>query len=99
MANIPYILTEQSLTVVLNGKSMTMESTNPKFEDAVALLESLRSKVSAYTHQVDDKTVLTSVRIGIAEYQETDSMDSLLSRADSALYSVKSKGRNSLVIG
>ena len=40
MANIPYILTEQSLTVVLNGKSMTMESTNPKFEDAkVALTE------------------------------------------------------------
>ena len=40
MANIPYILTEQSLTVVLNGKSMTMESTNPKFENAkVALTE------------------------------------------------------------
>jgi diguanylate cyclase (GGDEF)-like protein len=81
------------------GEEFLVILTSPKFEDAVALLESLRSKVNVYTHQVDDKTVLTSVSIGIAEYQETDSMDSLLSRADSALYSVKSKGRNSLVIG
>jgi len=32
--SIPYILTDKSLTVVTNGKSMTMESTNPSFENA-----------------------------------------------------------------
>jgi hypothetical protein len=32
--SIPYILTDKSLTVVVNGKSMTMESTNPSFANA-----------------------------------------------------------------
>ena len=36
--SIPYILTDKSLTVVINGKSMTMESTNPSFVNAKAAL-------------------------------------------------------------
>ena len=31
---IPYILTDNSLTVVVNGKSLTMESSNPAFGEA-----------------------------------------------------------------
>lgn len=31
---IPYILTDESLTVVVNGKSLTMESSNPSFAEA-----------------------------------------------------------------
>ena len=31
---IPYILTDESLTVVVNGKSLTMESSNPSFKEA-----------------------------------------------------------------
>jgi hypothetical protein len=31
---IPYILTDESLTVVVNGKSLTMESSNPSFTEA-----------------------------------------------------------------
>jgi len=31
---IPYILTDNSLTVVINGKSLTMDKTNPSFGEA-----------------------------------------------------------------
>ena len=31
---IPYIITDKSITVVVNGKSLTMESTNPSFQKA-----------------------------------------------------------------
>ncbi len=31
---LPYILTDESLTVVVNGKSLTMESSNPSFVEA-----------------------------------------------------------------
>lgn len=67
--------------------------------EASILMESLRSKVSSYSFEVDDKTVLTSVSIGVANYQEKDTMDSLLSRADNALYLAKSRGRNSVILG
>ncbi|NLQ17468.1 GGDEF domain-containing protein [Marinomonas sp. M1K-6] len=70
-----------------------------KIADAAIVMEALRSNVNAYSFQVDEKTVSTSVSIGLAGYQDKDSMDSLLSKADNALYLAKSKGRNSVVIG
>ena len=35
---IPYILTDNSLTVVLNGQSLTMEKTDPAFKEAKVAL-------------------------------------------------------------
>ena len=68
-------------------------------KDASILMESLRAKVNAYSFKADDKTVSTSVSIGIASYQDKDTMDALLSRADNALYLAKSHGRNSVILG
>jgi len=39
---IPYILTDESLTVVVNGKSLTMESSNPSFREAVKAISDER---------------------------------------------------------
>ena len=39
---IPYILTDESLTVVVNGKSLTMESSNPSFGEAVKAISDER---------------------------------------------------------
>lgn len=68
-------------------------------ESALDLMELLRQKVHAYSIPVAGNIVLTSVSIGISHFQETDSVDSLLSRADDALYLAKSKGRNCVVVG
>ena len=37
---IPYILTDDSLTVVLNGESFTMNKSNPAFRNALEALQS-----------------------------------------------------------
>ena len=43
---IPYILTEQSLTVVVNGKALTMASDHPNWETAkVALTDGDASQI------------------------------------------------------
>jgi len=31
---IPYILTDNSLTIVVDGKALTMENSNPSFNEA-----------------------------------------------------------------
>ena len=36
---IPYILTNESLTVILNGKSLTMNGDNPSFRAATDALQ------------------------------------------------------------
>ena len=35
---LPYILTDNSLTIVVDGKALTMESSNPSFNEATKLL-------------------------------------------------------------
>ena len=35
---LPYILTDNSLTIVVDGKALTMESSNPSFNEAKKLL-------------------------------------------------------------
>ena len=35
---IPYILTDNSLTIVVDGKALTMENSNPSFNEAKKLL-------------------------------------------------------------
>ncbi|MCB5161102.1 diguanylate cyclase domain-containing protein [Marinomonas algarum] len=66
---------------------------------SIKLMETLRQKVKDFTLSIEGKTLETSVSVGVAEYHDTDSMDSLLSRADSALYEAKSQGRNRVVSG
>ena len=41
---IPYILTDDSLTVVLKGESFTMNRANPAFRNAIEALESDNSE-------------------------------------------------------
>lgn len=41
--------------------------------------------------------IKTSVSVGFAEYREGDSIDSMLTRADDALYQAKREGRNRMV--
>ncbi|TYL46782.1 diguanylate cyclase domain-containing protein [Marinomonas sp. IMCC 4694] len=81
------------------GEEFLVILTSCPLHEAMALMELLRTKVSEFSLSVDESQVTTSVSIGVVEYQPVDSMDSLLFRADSALYSVKSKGRNSVMAG
>ncbi len=64
-------------------------------EDARIAAERLRSAVEKTPHNVDNKTIVTTISIGIASLEANDkTFDDLLRRADHALYAAKSAGRN-----
>jgi diguanylate cyclase (GGDEF)-like protein len=75
----------------------------PEAEQGAAMhtAERLRLAVEALQFPFDDGTVLkitTSVGIAIL-LSNGESLDSLLARADGALYAAKGQGRNRVVIG
>lgn len=81
------------------GEEFLVILTCPQLDSATKLMETLRQKVEEFTLSFDDKIVTTSVSIGVAEHHKSDTMDSLLSRADGALYKAKSNGRNRVELG
>lgn len=60
-------------------------------QDALALAERIRAAVAGETYPTNQ---LQSISMGVASYREGDSLDSLLHRADLAMYQAKQSGRN-----
>ena len=58
---IPYIITDKSITVVVNGKSLTMESTNPSFQKA---------KDTIVTEKWDEVENLFDTRKAVEDFAE-----------------------------
>jgi diguanylate cyclase (GGDEF)-like protein len=64
-------------------------------QEARVAAERLRSAVEQTRHEIDGKTVATTISVGVAALQPSDkTFDDLLRRADRALYAAKSAGRN-----
>lgn len=63
-------------------------------DDAVALAERIRQRVSADPIHVDGHNLQLTVSLGVAEARPEDDARTLLARADRALYAAKSAGRN-----
>lgn len=61
---------------------------------AMRIAERLRCRIEALELSHNRQTVTTTVSIGVAMLQESDSVGRLLERADAALYRAKSNGRN-----
>jgi diguanylate cyclase (GGDEF)-like protein len=61
------------------------------------LAERLREQVASETHVLDGERRHVTVSIGVAEALAADSIESLLARADAALYEAKHQGRNCVV--
>lgn len=60
------------------------------------LAQRLCDTIAQYDFQINDTTIKVTISIGISEYHldEQDSLESIISRADKALYCAKSNGRN-----
>ncbi|GGE36685.1 hypothetical protein GCM10007421_08190 [Halopseudomonas oceani] len=67
-------------------------------EGAMVLAERLRLSVAATPIQHAGHTILVTVSIGVAMLSSTDTEQSLLKRADQALYRAKNDGRNRSVL-
>lgn len=63
-------------------------------KDAFRLAEKLRQAVESTSVEVDGKAVRTTLSTGVAVRREGEDVDSLIGRADRALYAAKAAGRN-----
>jgi two-component system, cell cycle response regulator len=66
-------------------------------DDAIDLAEHFREAVSELAIRAGDETIVVTCSVGVAEWEPGDSIDSLLRRANVALYEAKRSGRNRVV--
>jgi two-component system, cell cycle response regulator len=71
--------------------------TDGHLDDAVDLAERFRESVSKLAVRVGNRTIGVTCSIGAAEWEPGDTIDTLLRRADAALYEAKRTGRNRVV--
>ncbi|MEN4046089.1 sensor domain-containing diguanylate cyclase [Sulfurimonas sp. NWX367] len=76
------------------GEEFVVILENTTKEKAVVIAEKIRKRVEAYT--IDKKYKIT-ISIGVAEYQEPQTREELVKKADDALYRAKQNGRNQVV--
>lgn len=53
-----------------------------------------QTRFSEYAESMPGEDIAISISCGVAEFREHDTMDSIIKRADEALYSAKTKGKN-----
>jgi|GEM_PF-3182580 len=56
--------------------------------------DGVREEIASTQHDADTEMIAVSVSCGIAQYQRSDTLVSILARADKMLYSAKDQGRN-----
>ncbi len=83
------------------GEEFVVLLPNTSYEDAIAVGNHIREKVSS-NKLVDNnaqKKVLgyVTISIGVAAINEKDNLDSIVERADKALYLAKERGRNTVI--
>jgi diguanylate cyclase (GGDEF)-like protein len=80
----------------LGGEEVAL-LTDGHLDDAVDLAERFRESVSNLAIRVGNRTIGVTCSIGVAEWEPGDTIDTLLRRADAALYEAKRTGRNRVV--
>jgi len=73
------------------GEEFIVLTPSTSLEGAAKLAEKLREQVEASQPDALDEVTISA---GVAELRDTDTLDSLVRRADAALYAAKSRGRN-----
>ncbi len=76
------------------GEEFVMLFPQTSFEDALLLLEKCRKMIEDLDYKEYGKITLS---FGVTSYKKDDTLDSMLSRADQALYEAKANGRNQVI--
>lgn len=65
-------------------------------DESLVIAEKIRLYIEQHPYQPDQMKdpIIVTISIGVSQYQEGDSLEKLIDRADSGLYSAKNKGRN-----
>jgi len=78
------------------GEEFMLLAPETGMEQAVELAEKIRQHVELFAYQ---KVGTVTISSGLAEFKVGDTIDSLIKRADDALYKAKRQGRNKVVAG
>lgn len=84
---------EQDLPVRYGGEEFLI-LLEANIEQAKIVAERVRKKVEDLIIKFDDKELKLTISCGIALYKDSESIDELISRADTHLYKAKDGGRN-----
>lgn len=81
----------------LGGEEFMVVCVNTDFEQALSIAERLREQVASTSVTHKSNTLQTTVSIGVTTCHPDDTLDSIMQRADKALYQAKHAGRNQVV--
>ena len=81
------------------GEEFCLLLPETRLSKAKFLLERLRKEISELDVEYETNSARITVSAGISELRQDDNMDTLVSRADNALYKAKENGRNLVVCG
>lgn len=90
-------LRQSDLVARVGGEEFCVLATGLDEDGAANVFERVRQEIDDLKIQADGQTVHITVSIGICMTLE-DSLESMINRADGALYSAKSQGRNRVVM-
>lgn len=94
-AAVDECLRKSDLMGRIGGEEFAVVLFETAIEDAVAVAEKIRCQVYENTYQYGSKSVEMTTSIGVSQLEsDEDTMESIQSRADVALYKAKEMGRN-----
>ena len=82
----------------LGGEEFGILLPGVTLDEATVAADRLRQAVAGLSIPGGGKTVSCTISIGLAEWSPAESLDSLLGRADKALYEAKERGRDRVVV-
>src|SRR6266581_3962054 len=91
------VATENAITGRLGGEEFGMLLEGRDLAGALRMAEDLRTRISAMRVQTEKQRLKLTCSFGVSEWEPGDTIDRLLKRADIALYSAKSSGRDRVV--
>jgi len=87
-------LRESDLAVRWGGEEFLLLLKGCTLQEAVRLAEEIRVKLARQSLQTDAGDVTLTLSFGVSEYDETETLEQSINRADVALYRAKDEGRN-----
>lgn len=79
------------------GEEFLLLITDTDLEGSLVVAEKLRSGIEALEIFYKEEKIIVTMTFGVAAFNQKDSMDSTIKRADDALYMGKKKGKNCII--
>jgi diguanylate cyclase (GGDEF)-like protein len=92
------VVRKEDLVARLGGEEFLVVFWNEGVERTLLSAERIRSIIESMTISVEEQIVKVTVSVGVAVFQSNDTFETVLRRADRALYAAKLAGRNRVML-